>query len=268
MNKSSVYEIIAKIKRELDTSIDETTMIEWIAEALEFIGVITQYDRKVLTIDVKNGKGVLPKHLKEIIRVVHNPHPITEDNYKNCKTKQPNIPEDCELKAVPVDCNGNILCGNKVKYVYWFDLLGINHWFGDNDTYHGYQTVFPSKKAFSFNKGKHNKYLEYKRLDNVLQFNFAEGQVMVSCYVQSFDENGYPLIPDINEYKEALFRYVVYKQMLKAFYKGEKGSKMRLVKAEQDWHWYCKQAKNKEMMLKGVSEHNSFTYQRNREYDI
>jgi len=33
-------------------------------------------------------------------------------------------------------------------------------------------------------------------------------------------------------------------------------------KAEQDWHWYCKQARNRSLMPKGVDAHQNIMEQR------
>jgi hypothetical protein len=50
--------------------------------------------------------------------------------------------------------------------------------------------------------------------------------------------------------------------MEREFYSNRDGSATKLQKAEQDWHWYCKQARNRAMMPKGVDQWQNIMEQR------
>jgi hypothetical protein len=53
------------------------------------------------------------------------------------------------------------------------------------------------------------------------------------------------------------------KLMEREFYANRDGSVGKLQKAEQDWQWYCKQARNRAMMPKGVDQWQNILEQRN-----
>lgn len=67
-NYTTIKEVIAKVYRDLDLQADEAdvNMIEWAAEALDFIGAAVQYKNIVKKIPVHKFKACLPCGLKEL----------------------------------------------------------------------------------------------------------------------------------------------------------------------------------------------------------
>ena len=61
------------------------------------------------------------------------------------------------------------------------------------------------------------------------------------------DSEGYPLIPDYAEFKEAIYWYINMKYSYAFWRRGEIRDGI-YQDAEQKWHWYCQQAANKGMM--------------------
>lgn len=51
--------------------------------------------------------------------------------------------------------------------------------------------------------------------------------------------------------------------MKREFYTGREGSKTKVVYAEDQWQWYCKQASNKSLIPQGVDELENLKEQRN-----
>jgi len=58
----SIDTLLSKVKRD-GLTVDEATAVEWIAEALDFIGVVTQYEQAVAFIEVKDYQAPIPQGL-------------------------------------------------------------------------------------------------------------------------------------------------------------------------------------------------------------
>ena len=95
---------------------------------------------------------------------------------------------------------------------------------------------------------------EYTIVENMLRFSFETGQIMISYLKQKLDENGYPMIPDDVSAIEAIEKYIKYKFFEIRFEDGREGSERPYLKAEADWHWYCRQAKNEDLMPQSPDE--------------
>ena len=95
---------------------------------------------------------------------------------------------------------------------------------------------------------------EYTIIDNVFRFSFQSGQVLISYLKQKLDEYGYPMIPDDVSVITAIENFIRMKVFQEQFDLGREGSDKRYYKAESDWHWYCKQASNKDLMPQTIDE--------------
>ena len=77
-------------------------------------------------------------------------------------------------------------------------------------------------------------------------------------------KQGYPMIPDEVSYVEAIKRYIiVYKVKYSEFIQGIINPQV-FAKLEDDWHWYCKQARAKATMPDTVDKLENLLQQRNR----
>ena len=70
------------------------------------------------------------------------------------------------------------------------------------------------------------------------------------------------MIPEHYAYQTAVTKYVIMKMMERSYYTGDQGAVSRFQKAEQDWHFYCKQARNRAFMPKGVDAWQNIMEQR------
>lgn len=255
--------ILSKLYRDLGIlDINEIDVIEWCGEALDHIGVITMYEKIISIANVSNHTAPLPLGLQAIemvavntgerldpefvLKALHGSEVLpnqegsdaSNDTLKSQETHR-NIFEP--YINIPVEGYANI-CNKFVA------LRLANHsLFGS--------LVLHEKEGIIFNGD------EYSVVDNVLRFSFKEGQILISHYRQPLDEkNGYPLIPDVTAVIQAVTSYVTYKYMQRNWYSGRQGfgDKMRI--AEQDWQWYCRQAKGVMVMPKGVQEHQDLLH--------
>lgn len=177
--------VIAKIYRDLGLNDPnyEYDMIEWIGEALDFIGAGVQFETKISTIQVENFKGLLPVGLVVINQLRY------DDKY---------------IKYNPSSFKGQI-------------DNSPNHYANTEETY----TLNP----------------------NFIVTTFEEGEVEISYKAVAVDEDGYPLVPDNQYYREALFWYCLKQMLLKGY--QPKMEQMTYEFAMQQWKFYCTAARNK-----------------------
>lgn len=256
-NYAPLDRILTKLYRDLGIlDIQEIDVIEWCGEALDHIGVVTMYEKIVSIGDVTNHSCPLPLGLQMIEQVaVNTGERFTTEVIMNALKHSEVIP----------DSNTN----DEPKQTIEPKQLNDIFYPFTNFSYNVYSTIIPRFVALRL--ANHNLFGslvleessnmlfngdEYSVVDNMLRFSFKEGQVLICHYRQPLDDKtGYPLIPDIASVIQAVTSYVTYKYMQRNWYSGRQGygDKMRI--AEQDWHWYCRQAKGVLIMPKGVQGH-------------
>lgn len=284
---TSVNRIMAKLMREFGLDgINESDVVEWSAEALEFIGAAKQYEEAVAVMEVENYQVNLPSNFHAIIQLAKN----------NCFCKEakertglcPNVmlrnstveedvvnPLDTPKAYHPIILDENGMPLNDYELAYYRPYYDINTiyagWIGSTV----YKTCFTpirlSTQTISslvceeldMGRKYSNCRDEYTIIQGkVLRFSFKEGQVAMAYLRQPLDEDGFPMIPDHVSYTTAITKYVILKACEKEFYSGREGAAQRLQKAESDWQWYCRQAKNKGMAIDTVDEMENLLHQR------
>lgn len=260
----SIETIIAKARRD-GIDIDEPTAIEWAAEALEFIGAVTQYEEAVAFVEVKDFRAAMPPGLTHVIQIARN----------RCFTAEESCPatileevaeENDTVDFVPLDCNGMPVAEYDLAYYRpYADLI----W-----EYQGWQTSSFYNRCFEPVRLSHHTFFNtivcteqneaiksfyqtapdsYTIQDPYFILSFQEGQIAVAYRRVKTDERGWPLIPDEVSYKEAITRYYRYKMAQRKYDEMMDNATLNyLSKAEQDYHWYVKMAGNKELMVKGI----------------
>ena len=153
--------VVAKIYTDLNLqkSIRDQDLIEWIGEALEYMSINAFYVKKRIELDIKNYKAKLPCDFVSVIAVEYGGIGLTASNSPRLAT----------------------LDQEEVKFIS-----------ASQDTY---QVRYPFIITDTTQNGK------------------------IRVYYNAFpvDEEGYPLVPDIIEYKEACLKYVHYKISYAAF---------------------------------------------------
>jgi len=272
MEYISVDRIFSKVNRELKRdNISEIDIVEMVGEALEFIGVSLIYEPSVAFIEVKGHQCSMPSHTERIIQIARN---------NSVELVTPQI-----VKSVPVvtttdipvalDYDGTPINAYDLAYYRpYFDLIGdytagINSGCGIKFTpvRLSTNTFFNTLvyKETNFEDIYRNVRDEYTIVEGTtLRFSFESGQIAVSYLKRKVDcETGFPLIPDKISFVTAITAYIKMKLAETDFYNHREGSAQILARAEDQWQWYCGQAKIIGIMPKSLDDWENLLQQRN-----
>ena len=259
-NYTRCESVIAKIMADLDMSeknIRITDIKEWIFEAVEKIGAPTQY---VAVESGTCGEPILqicdrqvptPIGLKYLDGVAYSPNPdgpwypmrkdtgmfhklgthhcpkfTSDSDTCHCNDHQKyTVPcvHDHEHEGFieqPIKMNAQLYTRNGMKYL---------------------ETMFP--------KGYPIKEPTYFFKQGWIVTNMSKGFIKLAYKKIATDEKGYPLIPDVPSYLEAVYWYVVMKLQFPKFLKSSMVGKQRINAeaqkynyVQQQWHFYRNQA--------------------------
>ena len=205
----SVYNVVEKLYRDYDhqEELDIWDVIEWAAEALEFIGAGQQYERRVAELTIKNNIASLPCNFHS------NPIPSYNGAPMNLATGG----------FAPMSIEGAPPAENTIN---GFPVSDEN---------------FP-RSGDTSNSTTQSQAENYYIKDGVFVTSVPEGTVIIEYRGIATDKEGFPKIPDLVSYRTAVAKYV---QMILDTRDARKGriNKGWADKSEADWHWYCKQAR-------------------------
>lgn len=83
----------------------------------------------------------------------------------------------------------------------------------------------------------------YSLNPDYIMFDFEDGIAYISYLAMPVDEEGFPLVPDNQYFREALFWYCFHKILLRGYI--PKGRNMDFEFAQTQWKFYCTAARNK-----------------------
>lgn len=210
--------VIAKIMSDLDSGEARnriTDIREWIFEAIEKIGAPMQYIRK------ESGSDGAP-----ILKIQDHQVPIPDDLVN--------------LDGVAYSQNEN---------GPWVPMSTSTGIFREPNRKHLNQCCTSNK-----NKTNNVSKPEYFVKPGWIVTNVDNGYIKLSYKAIATDDRGYPLIPDLASYQEAIYWYVVMKLSFSKFLKGHLGGKgvnnngnvYNYIR--QQWNFYSAQAYAEAMM--------------------
>lgn len=214
---TSVKEVIAKIYRDLSLT-EETPQIdfiEWAAEALEKIGAFTQLETKTESVTINNYKGELPTDFVYPHIITYNGYPIVQT------TSITQDPPRISRESYPPQYSPYI---EKYQNATFVAHTGFEH---------------PDEIT--------NPLTSYMISNGCIKVGVQSGYLKIVYAALPLDCDGYPLVPDYVEFKEAIYWYI---NMKYSYAEWRRGSIRDGVykDAERNWHWYCQQAANKAMI--------------------
>lgn len=290
--------IFAKLVRDLGLqTVDESDIIEWAGEALQAIGSVPMYEDAVAFIEVANHQCEIPNGCLIVDQLARNvcwkgpsedalcPAQVLQDikDYQDVSCSDANNPCKNTL-PIPLDCNGSPLMDYNIAYYRpYYDLqaeyYGWN-WNNSNMYRQCFRNVRLTTNSFfltqdrveqDFGINNQTPYQncrqdEYKIIKGqTIRLSFKEGQIALAYKRQCIDATtGYPLIPDTFSHKTAIAKYIAMMMAGRDMNKKREGSFGLYDRLEKDWHWYCKQATNVDLMPHGIDEYQNLYDQRTR----
>lgn len=217
-----------------------TDIREWIFEAVQKIGAPVQYIQKESGVDdvpifqICENQIPIPDDLESLISVAYSQNgktnwiPVRKDesSFKTLNFFNNNKSTKCNCCDVHIE---------KMP-THRSQLLGINH----------------STAVLDYIANNKNK-PSYWIKPGWIVLNQNKGFVKISYNAIATDERGYPLIPDLASYQEAIYWYVMMKLSFPKFLKGQLGGKVRFSQntyfyIQQQWNFYRNQAYAEAMM--------------------
>lgn len=207
---TSIKVVIAKVYRDLQLQEEDKIgdMIEWAAEAMDFIGVYGQFKDNSVMLPVECYSAFLPADFYQLGMVSFNNRPLRKvtDSFGVHSSNH-----------VPIDTTTYIVNEPSLH----------NSTFIGNVATNGMDKLYDSSYSIS---------------GRSIRTSFEEGVIGVQYTARVLDEDNWPMIPDTAEFREAVFRYIVYKMMFADYIRGKISPNM-YKELEQDWYRKCKQAR-------------------------
>lgn len=255
---TSTREIVAKVIADLDLKEDEikiTDIVEYIGEAIEKIGGISQYAKKVSGVDgvpvipIHDHRAPLPCDLHQLHQVAYSWNacgpwfPMRKatgsfaawgNNDCCCKCEKPEmIIQNDTLVNLVVDMYGNIDKTEAIEMINTnYNLRVILSNLINNHTYNWGQFWNTANPSGGF---------QYSVKPGYIMTNVPCGFLKLSYSAIPTDENSYPLIPDLASYKEAIYWYVTMKLKYPEYLNGRMNREI-YYDIRRSWNFYCKQA--------------------------
>ena len=244
--------VIAKIIADLDLQEEEikiSDFIEWIGEANEKIGAVTQCIQKDTVLKVSGYQTKLPSDLNTLYTVAFSF--TSNGGWIPLKRNTSNftLPDAVTPSNVDMVINGNnIIPLVKNLFSYTTDREAIDKLNGDINTKQTLNTLLnqytvPSVNGtmqFS-NSTNFSNTLQYMLKPGYIVTNVENGYIKLSYDAIAVDIDGYPMIPDNQSYFEAIYWYVTMKFKYPLYLSGRMPQYIYF-DIRNSWNFYRKQA--------------------------
>lgn len=227
--------VIAKIMADLnlsETKLRITDIKEWIFEAIEKIGAPVQYlHKETEPIQIIDYQAPIPDDLHDLNGVAWSKHEngpwhqtrTTDATFKNPSTDSYGAPDYVSQNAFhkPITTDAYVTSINSVK---------------------------PQEE-----KLRSEEEITYFIKPGWIVTDKKSGWIKIAYKAIATDEKGYPLIPDLASYQEAVFWYVTMKLKFPSFLSGDLGGHRKYTpviynEIRQNWNFYRNQAYAEAMM--------------------
>ena len=260
---TSIERVISGVYRDLNPSVEinESDMIEWAGEALEHIGAYSQLEERVEYLKVNDHRVLIPCGLHKIVQVAYkftDDEPTEAAMLTTCDGTAECTTPNC-ANCNPDSCTED-LCAKSGQLIanaeLWLEYYKPTRFKHTGYYFNNYKPMRLATSSFGRGESIHCKDCvnisstcehEYSVDHPYLRTDFKEGHICISYVAQAVDERGFPMIPDEVSYIEAIKRYIVYKLKYSEFIQGIINPQV-FAKIEDDWHWYCRQARGKANM--------------------
>ena len=263
---TTVDRVLSELNRGLrGTDLNETDMIEWIGQALDFMQMPEVQEEAVAFLKVENHEVELPDGFQMVLQIAkYNKEPeAIEENCDCLEDGEPDLstPDCCQDTPV-LDCMLNCITPFKPyfdmqwQYIPWtVSTYYVEHFqpvrLANNTLFN---SIVCKEKSVYENCGP-DEYTIVGTVDKKLRFSFKEGFVALSYIKSALDSNtGYPLVPDNIRHIQAINYYVRWKIAEYLDWNGREGFGSKAESNMQLWLKYVKQAKNYTKMPKSIDQ--------------
>ena len=262
--------VLAKVIADLsmpERDIKISDMKEWVAEAMLKIGAIQQYEHKVAVLPICDHQAKLPCDLYKLGQVAflffYNggwlPMRKTTSSFGVFHDKKCG---QCDPKMLIQDSAMLPLVKNMFNLITDEEALAklnedtqlrktlsilLNQW--TVGTVNGH--IVPGTYAHVDSTMFSNE-LQYMTKPGYIVTNIPHGFVKIAYYAIYCDEDGMPMIPDLESYKEAIMWYITMKYYYPKYLKGEI-NQAQYYDMKHSWNYYRKQAYG-EAQMPGVDD--------------
>ena len=203
----SSKEVIGKVFRDLNLQDTARVVdfVEWIGEALEYIGCFDQWVVDVKKLTIKDHRVAIPCNFYQLISIWYQGEPL-----KLSSSSFPNNLICCDLTTDDLDP----LTLAKVDGLVTFEASG---------------SADCSEESYTINPGYINT-------------SFCDGEICIAYTAIPVDEDNYPMLPDDVSFKDALVKYIVMKLKYADWVSGRISANDYVV-FTRDWEFSCTQAR-------------------------
>ena len=269
--------VIAKIMADAnmsDKNLRITDIREWIFEAVEKIGAPMQYMEKESgtcgcpILEICDRQVPIPDDLESLVGVAYSTSPTgpwtpVRKNEQTFKQKQHKPhPVHNEMQIGPIYDHENFVIDEEASYMNVAEEAGDMYQHAPEQPMKYKQPVTKSQLYTEFNHSQkmHNIMNAlvggeptYFVKPGWIVLNKPKGFVKLAYKSIATDERGYPLIPDLASYQEAIYWYVIMKLNFPKFLNGSLGGRAKYnfntyAYLQQQWHHYRNQAYCEAMM--------------------
>lgn len=254
---TSIQSVIAKVIADLNIQEDDlriSDVREWVGEAIEKIGAVTQFIPKVSgengtpCTKVKCYQAQIPCDLHQLHQVAYSyscngpwfPMRKATGSYAvwghenkcdcECLTPEMIVQNDTMVNLV-VDMYGNIDKTEAIEMINTNQNLRtiLSNLINQHTYNNQVNTTNPSMS------------LQYSVKPGWIMCNMPDGYLKLSYSAIPTDEDGYPLVPDLTSYKEAIYWYVTMKMKYPEYLNGKMNREI-FYDIKRSWNFYRNQA--------------------------
>lgn len=267
---TSVDRILGSIHADLrGSNLNETDAIEWIGEALEFMGMPEIQEQSVAFLKVENYEASVPEGFQTVLQMAKYFPDKKVKKKETIDTPKPNIKiEECPDN---IDNLVSALMGTlDTSYRPYFDMQWqyipwttsayfIERFRPIRLANHSlFNSIVCKEKKLYQNYCGDEEYTIVGTTEKKFRFSFKKGYVALSYNKSAIDsETGYPLVPDNIRHISAIKYYIKWKLAERNIWNGREGAG-NLAKYNMDlWLKYVKQAKNWSKIPKTLDQHQN-----------
>lgn len=254
---TSIQSVIAKVIADLNIQEDDlriSDIREWVGEAIEKIGAVTQFIPKVSgengtpCTKVKCYQAQIPCDLHQLHQVAYSYNcngpwfPMRKatgsyavwghENKRDCECLTPEmIVQNDTMVNLVVDMYGNIDKTEAIEMINTNQNLRtiLSNLINQHTYNNQVNTTNPSMS------------LQYSVKPGWIMCNMPDGYLKLSYSAIPTDEDGYPLVPDLTSYKEAIYWYVTMKMKYPEYLNGKMNREI-FYDIKRSWNLYRNQA--------------------------